>query len=72
MRAQVLDLTYLAVAPALPYPALEDATRAYVAFLDSLADQRKLLHRQVTLAVRGPRKPRRYAPSPAATFPPWR
>ncbi|NIL44174.1 PrgI family protein [Salinispora arenicola] len=60
VRAQRVDLTYLAdrflaVAPGLPHPALEEAARAHVAFLDDLAGQRELLHRQVTVAVRSQR-----------------
>ncbi|GAB3161360.1 hypothetical protein GCM10027290_68270 [Micromonospora sonneratiae] len=57
VRAQRVDLTsladrFLAAAPGLPHPALEEAARAHVAFLDDLAGQRELLHRQVTVAVR--------------------
>ncbi|MDG4807607.1 PrgI family protein [Micromonospora sp. WMMD1120] len=60
VRAQRVDLTYLAdrflaAAPGMPHPALEDAARAHVAFLDDLAGQRELLHRQVTVAVRSQR-----------------
>ncbi|MEU1807852.1 PrgI family protein [Micromonospora aurantiaca (nom. illeg.)] len=60
VRAQRVDLTYLAdrflaAAPGLPHPALEDAARAHVQFLDELAGQRELLHRQVTVAVRSRR-----------------
>ncbi|MEV0604760.1 PrgI family protein [Polymorphospora rubra] len=60
VRAQRVDLTYLAdrflaAAPGLPHPALEEAARAHVAFLDDLAGQRELLHRQVTVAVRSRR-----------------
>ncbi|WP_213454661.1 PrgI family protein [Rhizomonospora bruguierae] len=60
VRAQRVDLTYLAdrflaAAPGLPHPALEEAARAHVAFLDGLAGQRELLHRQVTVAVRSRR-----------------
>ncbi|MFI6161645.1 PrgI family protein [Micromonospora haikouensis] len=60
VRAQRVDLTYLgdrflAAAPGLPHPALEDAARAHVQFLDDLAGQRELLHRQVTVAVRSRR-----------------
>jgi len=60
VRAQRVDLTqladrYLAAAPGLPHPALEDAARAHAAFLDDLAVQRELLHRQVTVAVRSRR-----------------
>ena len=62
VRAQRVDLTqladrYLAAAPALPHPALEEAARAHAAFLDELATQRELLHRQVTVAVRSRRGP---------------
>ncbi|WP_327025152.1 PrgI family protein [Micromonospora sp. NBC_01739] len=60
VRAQRVDLTYLAdrfltAAPGLPHPALEDAARAHVAFLDDLAARRELLHRQITVAVRSRR-----------------
>ncbi|WP_107076211.1 PrgI family protein [Micromonospora sp. MH33] len=60
VRAQRVDLSYLAdrflaAAPGLPHPALEEAARAHVAFLDDLAGQRELLHRQVTIAVRSRR-----------------
>ncbi|WP_433530250.1 PrgI family protein [Micromonospora sp. CA-263727] len=60
VRAQRVDLTYLAdrflaAAPGLPHSALEEAARAHVAFLDDLAGQRELLHRQVTVAVRSRR-----------------
>ncbi|WP_341718796.1 PrgI family protein [Micromonospora sp. FIMYZ51] len=60
VRAQRVDLTYLAdrflaAAPGLPHPALEEAARAHVAFLDDLAARRELLHRQVTVAVRSRR-----------------
>src|SRR5439155_17939413 len=44
-------------APSLPHPALEAAALAHVAFLDDLATQRELLHRQVTIAVRDTRGP---------------
>jgi hypothetical protein len=62
VRAQRVDLTYLAdrylaAGPALPHPALEEAARAHAAFLDELAGQRELLHRQVTVAVRSRRGP---------------
>ncbi|GIE93926.1 PrgI family protein [Paractinoplanes rishiriensis] len=62
VRAQRVDLTHVADriehrAPALPHPALEDAARSHAAFLDDLATQRELLHRQVTVAVRGRRNP---------------
>ncbi|MEU8159501.1 PrgI family protein [Micromonospora parva] len=62
VRAQRVDLTYLAdrflaAAPGLAHPALEEAARAHVAFLDDLAGQRELLHRQVTVAVRSRRGP---------------
>lgn len=60
VRAQRVDLTWLAdrfrmAAPALPHPALEEAARAHAAFLDDLAGQRELLHRQITVAVRSRR-----------------
>lgn len=62
VRAQRVDLTYLAdrylaAAPELPHPALDEAARAHAAFLDDLATQRELLHRQVTVAVRSRRGP---------------
>jgi hypothetical protein len=62
VRAQRVDLTYIADriehrAAALPHPALEDAARSHAGFLDDLAAQRELLHRQVTVAVRGRRGP---------------
>jgi hypothetical protein len=62
VRARRVDLTRLgdrifAQAPALPDPALEDAARAYVEFLDDLAARRELLHRHVTVAVRSTRSP---------------
>jgi hypothetical protein len=62
IRAQPVDLTTLADrihdrAPSLPHPALEQAALAHVAFLDDLATQRELLHRQVTIAVRETRGP---------------
>jgi hypothetical protein len=57
VRAQRVDLTTVAdriheLAPSLPHPALEQAALSHVAFLDDLAAQRELLHRQVTIAVR--------------------
>lgn len=62
VRAQRVDLTsladrYLAAAPGLPHLALEEAARSHAAFLDDLATQRELLHRQVTVAVRSRRGP---------------
>ena len=62
VRARRVDLTHIADrveqhAPTLPHPALEAAARSHVAFLDDLAGQRELLHRQVTVAVRGRRGP---------------
>ncbi|MER7273523.1 PrgI family protein [Dactylosporangium sp. NPDC000244] len=62
VRAQRVDLTHVADriehrAPGLPHPALEDAARSHVAFLDDLATQRELLHREVTVAMRGRRGP---------------
>jgi hypothetical protein len=65
VRAQRVDLTeaadrILAQAPGLPDPALEAAARAHAAFLDTLAAERDLLHRQVTVAVRSrPQRPPR-------------
>jgi hypothetical protein len=60
VRAQRVDLTTVAdriheLAPSLPHPALEQAALSHVAFLDDLATQRELLHRQVTIAVRDQR-----------------
>jgi hypothetical protein len=62
VRAQRVDLTTVAdrihdLAPTLPHPALEQAALSHVAFLDDLAVQRELLHRQVTLAFRDQRGP---------------
>jgi hypothetical protein len=62
VRAERVDLTTLAdriadLAPSLPHPALETAALSHVAFLDDLAAQRELLHRQVTIAVRDRRGP---------------
>lgn len=60
VRPQRVDLTLLADrvhewAPSLPHPALEQAALSHVGFLDELAAQRELLHRQVTIAVRDTR-----------------
>lgn len=60
VRAERVDLTTIAdrihdLAPGLPHPALEQAARSHVAFLDDLAAYRELLHRQVTVAVRDTR-----------------
>lgn len=62
VRAQRVDLTHVADriehrAPALPHPALEEAARSHARFLEDLATGRELLHRQVTVAVRGQRGP---------------
>lgn len=62
VRAERVDLTTVAdriadLAPSLPHPALEQAALSHVAFLDDLAAQRELLHRQVTIAVRDRRGP---------------
>jgi hypothetical protein len=62
VRAERVDLTTVAdriadLAPGLPHPALEQAALSHVAFLDDLAAQRELLHRQVTIAVRDRRGP---------------
>lgn len=62
VRAERVDLTTIAdriadLAPSLPHPALEAAALSHVAFLDDLAAQRELLHRQVTIAVRDRRGP---------------
>jgi len=62
VRAERVDLTTVAdrihhLAPGLPHPALEEAALSHVAFLDELAAQRELLHRQVTIAVRDRRGP---------------
>lgn len=59
VRAHRVDLGILAEqisdhAPGLPHPALEDAARSHAAFLEHLAGERDLLHRQVTIAVRDP------------------
>lgn len=61
-RAQRVDLTHIADrikrrAPGLPHPALEDAARSHAVFLEDLTAQRELLHRQLTVAVRGRRGP---------------
>jgi hypothetical protein len=60
VRAERVDLTTVAdrihhLAPGLPHPALEQAALSHVEFLDDLAVQRELLHRQVTIAVRDQR-----------------
>ncbi len=57
VRAQRVDLATVAdsivdQAAGLPHPALEEAARSHAAFLDQLAAERELLHRQVTVAVR--------------------
>ena len=62
VRARRVDLTRLgdriaAQAAGLPDPALEDAARSHVEFLDDLAASRELLHRHVTVAVRSTRSP---------------
>ncbi|WP_431937021.1 PrgI family protein [Micromonospora sp. RP3T] len=62
VRAQRVDLTHVADriehrAPGLPHPALEEAARSHIGFLDDLAAERELLHRQVTIAVHGRRGP---------------
>jgi len=62
VRAERVDLTTVADrihyhAPNLPHPALEEAALSHAAFLDDLAAQRELLHRQVTIAVRDRRGP---------------
>jgi hypothetical protein len=62
VRAQRVQLTTLADrihdrVPWLPHPALEQAALSHVEFLDQLATERELLHRQVTLAVRDTRGP---------------
>jgi PrgI family protein len=62
VRAERVDLTTVAdriadLAPSLPHPALEQAALSHVTFLDNLAAQRELLHRQVTVAVRDRRGP---------------
>jgi hypothetical protein len=60
VRAQRVQLTALADrihdrVPWLPHPALEHAALSHVEFLDQLATERELLHRQVTVAVRDTR-----------------
>jgi hypothetical protein len=60
VRAERIDLTTIAdrihsLAPGLPHAALEQAALSHVEFLDDLAAQRELLHRQVTIAVRDTR-----------------
>jgi hypothetical protein len=60
VRARRVDLTEVADrvldhAPGLPHPALEQAARSHAAFLDQLAADRDLLHREVTIALRGTR-----------------
>lgn len=62
VRARRVDLTVIADAvneraAGLPHPALEEAARSHVAFLDELAGSRELLHRDVTVAVRDKRSP---------------
>jgi hypothetical protein len=62
VQARRVDLSevadrILAQAPGLPDPALEAAARAHAAFLATLAAERELLHRQVTVAVRSQRGP---------------
>src|SRR4051812_33146965 len=54
VRAQRVDLTEVADrvldhAPGLPHPALEQAARAHARFLDQLAADKDLLHREVTI-----------------------
>jgi hypothetical protein len=49
--------TIRASAPGLPHPALEQAAWAHAAFLERLGTERDLLHRQVSIAVRGTRSP---------------
>lgn len=66
VRAHRVDLTGYANhvfegAAELPDPALEDAATDYAAFLSDLANERELLHRQVTLAMRDKRSPARAA-----------
>jgi hypothetical protein len=62
VRAHRVDLEVLADrilerAPGLSHPALEQAAREHAAFLDQLADDHELLHRQILIAVRDPRSP---------------
>jgi hypothetical protein len=57
VRAERVDLSTVAdrildQAAGLPHPALEEAARSHAGFLDQLATQRELLHRNVTVAVR--------------------
>lgn len=62
VRAQRVDLGSLAWrigehAPSLPHPAMEAAARSHAEFLATLAVDRELLHRRVTVAVRSTRGP---------------
>jgi len=57
VRAEPIDLTpsinaLLEVAPALPHPALETASRGHAAFLAELAARRDLLRREVLVVLR--------------------
>lgn len=66
VRAHRVDLTGHAnhvfdTAAELPDPALEHAATDYATFLADLANERELLHRQVTLAMRDKRSPTRAA-----------
>jgi len=72
VRTRRVDLTQLAdriaeQAPSLPHPALEQAARAHVAFLDQIGTERELLDRQVTVAIRDTRGPHRAAQRAADT-----
>lgn len=62
VRARRVDLTVIADAvgdraAGLPHPALEDAARSHIEFLDQLGAGRELLYRDVTVAVRDTRGP---------------
>src|SRR5690606_34552859 len=62
VRSQRIDLYRMAdritdSAPALPHPALEAAASAYAGFLAEVADERELLARHLTVAVRDKRGP---------------
>lgn len=62
----VLD-RLVAAAPALPHPALEAAAVGHARFLAELAAGREILHRDVLVAVRGPRAQVTHAAAQAAS-----